>query len=312
VTTVSQAGPAPASGRQWRTGATAGRALGRVGLVALAVVLVGLVWTGYKAVGMATGGRWPGTGVALPVPTDDSTLPPFLSILTRFTEPQRTGDRFPLWQYLLDAVVFTFREAFVGFVAGVVIGMALAVLMLRSRWLERGLLPWVIVSQTVPLIALAPVVVAWGNKIQLPGAGWPPWLSVAVIATYLTFFPVAVNGLRGLMSPGPLQLELMRSYAASDRATLLKLRLPAAVPYLIPALKLAATASVVGAVVGEISSGLRGGLGRLIIDYAQQYLTDPTRLYCAVLAAGLLGVAFVGMVDLLDRVLMRNRPRETT
>jgi NitT/TauT family transport system permease protein len=84
------------------------------------------------------------------------------------------------------------------------------------------------------------------------------------------------------------------------------------VPYLIPALKLAATASVVGAVVGEISAGLRGGLGRLIIDYSQQYLTDPARLYCAVVAAGVLGILFVGLIDVLDRVLMRGRPREAT
>ena len=127
-------------------------------------------------------------------------------------------------------------------------------------------------------------------------------MSVAVIATYLTFFPVTVNALRGLMSPGQLPLELMRSYAATDRATLVKLRFPASVPYLIPALKLAATASVVGAIVGEISAGLRGGLGRLIIDYSQQYLTDPARLYCAVIAAGVLGHP-------LRRAHRRARPR---
>ena len=286
------------------------RALGRVGLVAAAVAAVGLVWTGYKAMGAATGDVWPGTSRPLPVPTDDTTLPPFLDILRRFGEPQRTGDPAPLWQYLVDASLFTFREAFVGFLAGIVIGLALAVLMLRSHWLERGLLPWVIVSQTVPLIALAPVVVAWGN--QLPFGYWQSWMSVAVIATYLTFFPVTVNALRGLMSPGRLPLELMRSYAATDRATLVKLRFPASVPYLIPALKLAATASVVGAIVGEISAGLRGGLGRLIIDYSQQYLTDPARLYCAVIAAGVLGIVFVGLIDVLDRVLMRGRPREAT
>jgi NitT/TauT family transport system permease protein len=281
-----------------------------LGLVLGAVVVVGLVWTGYKAMGAATGGMWPGTSRSLPVPTDDTTLPPFVDVLRRFGQPQRTGDSLPLWQYLVDASLFTFREAFLGFLAGIVIGLALAVLMLRSRWLERGLLPWVIVSQTVPLIALAPVVVAWGN--QLPSGYWQAWMSVAVIATYLTFFPVTVNALRGLMSPGRLPLELMRSYAATDRATLVKLRFPAAVPYLIPALKLAATASVVGAVVGEISAGLRGGLGRLIIDYAQQYLSDPARLYCAVIAAGVLGILFVGLLDVLDRILMRGRPRETT
>lgn len=286
------------------------QAMGGALLVLGAVVVVGLVWTAYKAMGAATGGMWPGTFRALPVPADDSTLPPFLAIFGRFVQPQRTGDPYPLWQYLLDSAVFTFREAFVGFVAGVVIGLVLAILMLRSRWLERGVLPWVVISQTVPLIALAPVVMAWGNKIRLPFATWEPWMSVSVIATYLTFFPVAVNGLRGLASPTPLSMELMRSYAAPSRATMVKLRLPSAVPYLIPALKLAATASVVGAIVGEISAGLRGGLGRLIIDYAQQYLTDAPRLYCAVLAAGLLGVVCVGLIDVLDRMLMRNRPRE--
>lgn len=286
------------------------RALGRAGLVLGAIVVLALVWGGYKAMGQATGGVWPGTSRPLPVPTDDTTLPPFLDILRRFGQPQRTGDPIPLWQYLVDASLFTFREAFVGFLAGIVIGLGLAILMLRSRWLERGLLPWIIVSQTVPLIALAPVVVAWGN--QLPFGSWQAWMSVAVIATYLTFFPVTVNALRGLMSPGRLPLELMRSYAASDRATLVKLRFPASVPYLIPAVKLAATASVVGAIVGEISAGLRGGLGRLIIDYSQQYLTDPERLYCAVIAAGLVGVLFVGLIDVLDRVLMRGRPREAS
>ncbi len=286
------------------------RTAAKVALVVGAIVALGAVWTGYKAVGAATGGSWPGTARALPVPTDDATMPRFLEIFARFGQPQRTGDPFPLWQYLVDAAVFTFREAFVGFAAGVVIGLLLAAVMLRSPWLERGVFPWIVVSQTVPLIALAPVVMAWGNQIQLPFVSWQPWMSVSVIATYLTFFPVAVNGLRGLSSPTGPSMELMRSYAATPRATMLKLRLPSAVPYLIPALKLAATASVVGAIVGEISAGLRGGLGRLIIDYAQQYLTDPPRLYCAVLAAGLLGVLFVGLVDLLDRVLMRNRPRE--
>lgn len=279
-------------------------------LVLGAVLALGLVWTAYKALGAATGGTWPGTSTALPVPADDTTLPPFLGIVTRFGQPQRSGDPFPLWQYIVDAGLFTFREAVVGFLAGIVVGMAIALLMLRSSWLERGVMPWVVVSQTVPLIALAPVVMAWGNRIRLPFVEWAPWMSVAVIATYLTFFPVAVNGLRGLKSPSPAAMELMRSYAASPRATLVKLRLPAAVPYLVPALKLAATASVVGAIVGEISAGLRGGLGRLIIDYSQQYLTDPARLYCAVAGAALLGVAFVALIDVLDRVLMRNRPRE--
>ena len=158
---------AAVSARPGAGGSAVRRALGRVALVAAAVAAVGLIWTGYKAMGAATGDVWPGTSRPLPVPTDDTTLPPFLDILRRFGEPQRTGDPAPLWQYLVDASLFTFREAFVGFLAGIVIGLALAVLMLRSHWLERGLLPWVIVSQTVPLIALAPVVVAWGNQLAV-------------------------------------------------------------------------------------------------------------------------------------------------
>lgn len=278
--------------------------------VVLAVAAVGLVWTGYKAMGEATGGTWPLTDAELPVPTDDRTLPPFTDVMTRFFDPQRVGDSTPLWRFVLDAALFTFREAAAGFVAGLVIGLGLALLMLRSGWLERGLLPYVIVSQTVPLIALAPLVVAWGNQIDVGVVEWQPWMSVSIIATYLTFFPVSVNALRGLKSPQPQSVELMRSYAASWWQTVVKLRFPAAVPYLVPALKVAATSAVVGAIVGEISAGVRGGLGRLIIDYAQQYLTDPARLYCAVIGAGVLGVGFVALVDLADRLLAHHRPRE--
>ena len=255
---------ATAYARPHLRGASARRALGRVGLVVGAVVVVGLVWTGYKAMGAATGGVWPGTSRALPVPTDDTTLPPFLDILRRFGQPQRTGDPIPLWQYLVDASVFTFREAFVGFLAGIVIGLALAVLMLRSRWLERGLLPWIIVSQTVPLIALAPVVVAWGN--QLPFGAWQAWMSVAVIATYLTFFPVTVNALRGLMSPGRLPLELMRSYAASEAAILRRVRIPNMLPFFFTALKVGTTLSFIGALVGEYFGGTSEVLGRVVLQ----------------------------------------------
>ena len=245
-------------------GSAVRRAVGRVALVVGAVVAVGVVWTGYKAMGAATGDVWPGTSRALPVPTDDTTLPPFMDILRRFGEPQRTGDSTPLWQYLVDASLFTFREAFVGFLAGIVIGLALAVLLLRSRWLERGLLPWVIVSQTVPLIALAPVIVAWGN--QLPFGSWQSWMSVAVIATYLTFFPVTVNALRGLTSPGRQPLELMRSYAASEAAVLRKLRVPNMLPFLFTALKVGATLAFIGALVGEYFGGSSNVLGYVVLS----------------------------------------------
>jgi NitT/TauT family transport system permease protein len=184
------------------------------------------------------------------------------------------------------------------------------VLMARFRVVERGLLPYLVVSQTVPLIALAPLVVSWGGRIQVGDWVWPRWLSAAVLGAFLAFFPVAVGALRGLKSAPPAALELMDSYAASWRQSLFKLRFPAAVPQIVPALKLAATASVVGVVVSEISTGLRGGIGRLIIEYAREATSDPAKVYTAVLGAALLGLTMAGFVALLDKMLMRGRPVE--
>jgi NitT/TauT family transport system permease protein len=184
--------------------------------------------------------------------------------------------------------------------------------MARFRFVERGLLPYLIVSQTVPLIALAPLVVSWGGKLHLGGFEWPRWLSAAVLGAFLAFFPVAVGTLRGLTSTPPESLELMDSYAASWRQTLFKLRFPAAVPYIVPSLKLAATASVVGVVVAELSTGLAGGVGRLIIEYAREATSDPAKVYTAVFGAAALGLLMAGVVALVDLLTMRNRPREAT
>jgi NitT/TauT family transport system permease protein len=197
-----------------------------------------------------------------------------------------------------------------GFVIGVVVGLLLAIVMQRFRVVERGLLPYVVLSQTVPLVALAPLVVGWGGHVTLLGVHWRPWMSVAIIAAYLAFFPVAVGGLRGLQAPSSESLELMNSYAASSRQTLFKLRFPAAMPFLLPALKLAAAASVVGAVVAEISTGTKGGIGRLIIEYSREATADPAKVYTAMIGAAVLGLVVAGLVGTLDLVVMRNRPRE--
>jgi len=162
----------------------------------------------------------------------------------------------------------------------------------------------------VPLIALAPLVVSWGGKLHVGGFEWPRWLSAAVLGAFLAFFPVAVGTLKGLTSAPSASLELMNSYAASWRQTLFKLRFPAAVPYMMPALRLAATASVIGVVVAEISTGLAGGVGRLIIEYARQATSDPAKVYTAVFGAAALGMLMAGVVALADVLLMRNRPRE--
>jgi NitT/TauT family transport system permease protein len=139
---------------------------------------------------------------------------------------------------------------------------------------------------------------------------WPRWLSASVLGAFLAFFPVAVGALRGLKSTPAAAVELMDSYAASWGQSLWKLRLPAAVPHLVPALRLGAAASVVGVVVSEISTGLQGGVGRLIILYAQQATSDPNKLYSAIFGGAVLGLTMAGVVALIDAILMRNRPKE--
>ncbi|MDG4798297.1 ABC transporter permease subunit [Micromonospora sp. WMMD1082] len=274
-----------------------------VGALAAAAVAVGL-WEGYKVVGDPDGTVVFGTRL-LPR-ADDAAMPHVLDVLRRFAEPELTGGR-PVGLVVADACLFTFGIVAVGFLAGTLFGLVLAVLMQRLRVLERGLLPYVILSQTVPLVALAPVVAGWGGALSFGPYPWQPWMSVATIAAYLAFFPVAVGMLRGLQSPPPIAVELMRSYAASWWRTLVKLRVPAALPYLFPALRLAGAAAVVGAVVGEISTGTPGGIGRLVIEYSREATTDPAKVYTAMTGAALLGLAVAGTVSLLERLLHGRR-----
>ena len=277
------------------------RMLRTAATMAVAVVVLVALWEGYKWVGDQTGGTWPGTTVDLPVTSNDITMPHVGDIAGELFDDIRDGRQtMPMTLYLAKKAAVTFLEATIGFTLGVVVGMGLAVLMLRWRFAERGLLPWINVSQTVPLIALAPIVVTWA-RLQ----GYPDMFGIALISTYLTFFPVAVSGLRGLQSPDVDHVELMRSYAAPWWATLVKLRLPAARAYLFPAFKLAATLSVVGAIVGEISIGTKTGLGRAILDFAQRYAVWPERLYASVIAAAALGLFVFGLVNGAEWLVMR-------
>jgi NitT/TauT family transport system permease protein len=282
----------------------------RIWTFALALLLVAVVWELYKWIGPQDGGTIFGWTI-LPR-ANDQAMPHVWEMLSRYAEPERRDASTSIFVVVLTGAWFTFRLALTGFVLGTIVGLGLAILMARFRFVERGLLPYLIVSQTVPLIALAPLVVSWGGKLHLGGFEWPRWLSAAVLGAFLAFFPVAVGTLRGLTSTPPASLELMDSYAASWRQTLFKLRFPAAVPYIVPSLKLAATASVVGVVVAELSTGLAGGVGRLIIEYAREATSDPAKVYTAVFGAAALGLLMAGIVALVDLVTMRNRPREAT
>jgi NitT/TauT family transport system permease protein len=148
-------------------------------------------------------------------------------------------------------------------------------------------------------VALAPMIVfAFGQDVA----------SVVVIATYLTFFPVTIAMIRGLRSPDPRALELMRSYAASKWSVFWKLRMPASLPYLFTALKIAATASIVGAIVGEGPGGIPDGLGRAIINFNNQYISGPEKLWAAIFVTAVLGIVFFSLVRLTEAAVLRGRP----
>ena len=284
--------------------------LRRVWTFALALLLVAAIWELYKVVGPQDGGTVFGWTI-LPR-ANDTAMPHVWEMFSRYAQPENSASDTPILIVVLQGAWFTFRIALAGLALGTAVGLGLAVLMARYKVVERGLLPYLVLSQTVPLIALAPLVVSWGGKLHLGPFEWPRWLSAAVLGAFLAFFPVAVGTLKGLTSTPPASLELMDSYAASWRQTLFKLRFPAALPFMVPALKLAATASVVGVVVAEISTGLAGGIGRLIIEYAREATSDPAKVFTAVFGAAALGLVMFAIVTVVDLVGMRNRPREAT
>ncbi len=275
-----------------------------------------LIWETYKAIGEATGGTVPFTDVGLPVRTDDTSMPHVADIVGSLFQPVSTARNADMLLVLLfkNALV-TWHRAAVGFILGSVAGFGLGAMFARSRLLERGLMPFVVASQTIPLIAIAPMIVIWGGS-----GAWPPWLvnaffldnagfSVAIISAYLTFFPVTINSLRGLRSPDPRAVELMRSYAATETQVLTKLRVPASLPYVFTALKISATASIIGAIIGELPAGLGDGLGRSLLTFSYYYVSGPEKLFAAIIISAILGIAFVGLVALAERLVMHRGRR---
>jgi NitT/TauT family transport system permease protein len=238
-------------------------------------------------------------------------MPHIADMVTRALEPvNSSAGSQPVWVSVVLAGLSSLTTASVGLLLGAVVGVLLALLMQRFRLAESAMLPWLILSQTVPLIALAPLIVSWGGRVQIGSFEWERWMSVAVIAAYLAFFPVAVGALRGLSSPDAIHTELMRTYAAGWWKTLVHLRLPASVPYLLPALRLGAASAIIGTVVAEVSTGAKGGIGRLIIEYAQSGSSDPAKAYAPIAMAIVMGLVAAGVVALLGAGLGRYRRNE--
>ncbi|MGC1577148.1 MAG: ABC transporter permease [Beijerinckiaceae bacterium] len=187
----------------------------------------------------------------------------------------------------------TLEATLFGFATGSALGMLLAVMIVHAASLERSLMPWIIASQTIPIIALAPMIVVIMNQFDVTGI-----VPKATISAYLSFFPVTVGMVKGLRSPDPLQLDLMRTYSASRLQTFFKLRAPASVPFLFASLKVAVAASLVGAVVAEMTKSEDGGFGARLLagSYYGQTIQIWAALFAAAFCAAML-VMFVGMID---------------
>ncbi|MEZ4597672.1 MAG: ABC transporter permease [Chloroflexota bacterium] len=229
---------------------------------------------------------------------NDIQLPHVWSIVSALLEPVQRNQEQTLLGFLVSAAAYTWGEALIGFAIGALIGVTLAAIFVHSLFAERAFMPYVIASQTIPIVALAPIiVVGFGRGLT----------SVVIIATYLTFFPVTISQMRGLRSPDPRSLELMRSYAASRWQVLWKVRMPASLPYLFTALKVAAAAAMVGAIIGEGPGGVKDGLGRAIVNFNQQYITGPEKLWATILVASLTGILFFLCVRIAEAITLRRR-----
>lgn len=266
-------------------------------VLAVVAVLVGL-WEAYHWVWVTAGWTWPFT-------VNATSMPHVWTIAKAFVEPAQVNQP-ALATILFHKSLFTAKEAVVGFALGAVVGFALGIVLAHSRLLQRGFLPYIVASQTIPILAIAPMVVVWVNP-KLPAA-FQGWGAVAVIAAYLTFFPVTINTLRGLQSTDPRALELMRAFAASRWTVLWKLRVPSSLPYVFSALKLAATASVVGAIIGELPSGLQAGLGGAILNFNQYYSLEPQELWATNIVAAALGIVFFVTIVAAEKAVVRRAP----
>jgi NitT/TauT family transport system permease protein len=221
------------------------------------------------------------------LPEGESFLAAFFSCEIRWTP-----------RNLLFHAWTTLSSTLTGFLIGAVLGVVLAVSIVQGRALRKSLMPWIIASQTVPILAVAPIVV-----VVLGSLGFTGTLPKAIISAYLCFFPVTIGMVKGLASPSTIELDLMRTYDASARQTLQKLRWPASVPFLFASLKVAVAISLVGAIVGELPTGAQAGLGARLLSGS--YYGQTVQIWAALFAAAALAALLVGAVGLAERVTMK-------
>ncbi len=193
----------------------------------------------------------------------------------------------------------TLQSTLWGFLLGTAIGITAAVAIVYARVAEMAIMPWAVISQAVPIVALAPMIIVLTSQVGIDGRGFPK----AVISAYLSFFPVLVGMVKGLRSPAVEQLDLLKTYNAQGFQSFMKLRLPASIPYLFTSLKVAIAAALVGAIVGELPTGAIRGLGARIL-IGDQFGT-PLAIWSALFAAAILAGVLVTLLDGIQRLVLR-------
>jgi len=192
----------------------------------------------------------------------------------------------------------TFSATALGFVLGTALGIALAIGIVYNRTMDMSVMPWVIASQTIPILAIAPMIIVVLNAVGISGL-----LPKAMISMYLSFFPVVVGMVKGLRSPTPMQLDQMRTWSASAAQTFWRLRLPSSMPYLFTSLKVGMAASLVGAIVGELPTGAVAGLGARLL--AGSYYGQTIQIWSALIMAATLAAVLVGLIGLVQRITLK-------
>lgn len=192
----------------------------------------------------------------------------------------------------------TLSSTLLGFLMGTVLGIGLAVSIVENRAMDKSLMPWIITSQTIPILAIAPMIIVVLNSIGLTGL-----LPKALISTYLSFFPVVVGMVKGLRSPDPMHIDLMRTYKASRMQLFWKLRLPASVPFLFASMKVAIAISLVGAIVGELPTGAIAGLGARLL--AGSYYGQTIQIWSALISAACMAAVLISIVGIISHITLK-------
>ncbi len=211
---------------------------------------------------------------------------------------ERRGELRPNPRNLLFHAYQTLAPTLLGFMIGTLAGMVLAVAIVHNRAMDMSVMPWAIASQTIPILAIAPIVIVVLNAIGLSGL-----IPKSLISAYLSFFPVVVGMVKGLRAPGAMDLDLLRTYSASRVATFWKLRLPASVPFLFASLKVAIAAALVGTIVAELPTGARFGLGARLLTGS--YYGQTIQIWSALFMAAICAATLVALLGLAERVTLK-------